>query len=62
MSVSPTSRASVATGISRTIAMISASNSSVNPDRGRAHGTATNLTPCSGQSTRGTLAVKCAWC
>src|ERR1700681_4315007 len=49
MSDSPIRPATVATGISLTIAMISASNSSVKPERSRAHGTATKRTLCSGQ-------------
>jgi hypothetical protein len=47
-------------GISPTIAITNASNNSVNPDRGRAHGTATSRTLCSGHSTRGTRAVRYA--
>ena len=36
----------------------SASNSAVNPDPGSDHGTASVLTPCSGQPTRGTSAAR----
>ncbi|CAN5672731.1 hypothetical protein BH24ACT15_BH24ACT15_36980 [soil metagenome] len=40
----------------------SASNSIVNPDPGRAHGSATSRTLCSGQRTRGTRACRNALC
>ena len=41
-------------------AITNASNSSVNPDRSLAHGTSTRWVLCSGQATRGTLAVRYA--
>ncbi len=40
----------------------SASNNSVNPDPGRAHGTLTYRTPCSGQRTPGSRACSNALC
>jgi hypothetical protein len=54
--------ASALTGISLTIATISASNNSVNPDRGLAHDSATCRTLRSGHATRGTRAVRYVWC
>lgn len=58
MSDSPTSPATALTGISLTSAITNASNSSVNPERSRAHGTSTCLTLCSAQRTLGTRAVR----
>ena len=51
-------RATTATGIACTIAMMSASNSSVKPLSGRAQGTATCLIPHRSQVTRGRRACR----
>src|SRR6266511_3781358 len=48
--------------MSVTRAMSRASNSRVNPESGRAQGTATWRTPWAGQLTRGTRACRYAWC
>src|SRR5215210_7232434 len=58
VSCSEISSPTAATGISETSAITSASNSSVKPEPGRAHATATRRTPCSGQRTRGTRATR----
>src|SRR5215210_657099 len=58
VSCSEISSPTAATGISETSAITSASNSSVKPEPGRAHATATRRTPCSGQRTRGTCATR----
>src|SRR5215469_7557276 len=62
VSCSPTRRAAAATGISLTRVMTIASNRSVKPEPGRAHGTLTSRTPQSGQSMRATRACRKAWC
>ena len=61
VSCSPVNLATWATGIAAAKVISNASNSSVNPDSGRAQLTATCRTPCSGQRTRGTFACKWAW-
>ncbi len=50
------------TGIALAKVNASASNSIVNPEPGRAHGTLTCRTPCSGQRTRGARACRNALC
>ena len=55
-------RAAARTGISRTSIRAACSNKSVNPLPSRAHGTVIRLTPCSGQTVRGILAVIMQWC
>src|SRR6516225_725818 len=62
VSCSPTRRAAAATGMPFTRVMTNASNRSVKPEPGRAHGTATRRTPWSGQSMRGIRACRKAWC
>src|SRR6516164_8324172 len=62
VSCSPTRRAAAATGIPLTRVMTNASNRSVKPEPGRAHGTATRRTPQLEQSMRGTRAWRKAWC
>jgi hypothetical protein len=54
--------ATLAIGIAAAKLSTSASNNSVNPDPGRAQGTLTCRTPCSGQRTRGSRACKNALC
>jgi hypothetical protein len=51
-------RATTATGMACTMAMINASNSSVKPMSSRAHGTVTCLIPQRLQVTRGTRACR----
>jgi hypothetical protein len=58
VSHSSTIRATTATGIAFTMAMTKASNSSVKPLSGRAHGTDTCLIPHPLQVTRGTRACR----
>src|SRR5215467_12807799 len=62
VSCSPTRRATAATGMSLTRVMTNASNRSVKPEPGRAHGTLTRRTPQSEQSMRATRACRKAWC
>src|SRR5215831_3231598 len=62
VSCSPTRRAAVATGMPLTRVITNASNSSVKPEPGRAHGTVTRRTPHLEQSMRATRACKKAWC
>src|SRR5215475_4121353 len=62
VSCSPTRRAAAATGMPLTRVMTNASNRSVKPDPGRAHGTLTRRTPQSEQSMRATRACRKAWC
>ena len=49
-------------GIALAKVTTNASNNIVNPEPGRAHGTVTSRTPCSGQHTRGTRACRNALC
>ena len=56
VSCSPTCSAMSATGWLFAGSTTIASDRSVNPLPGRAHGTVTVLTPCSGHATRGTEA------
>ena len=62
VSCSRTIPATVRTGIAAANCSSSASNSRVNPDPSRAHGTPTWRTPCSGQRTRGSRACRNALC
>ncbi len=58
----PMIRAAASTGISRASVIAACSNMSVKRLPTRAHGTRIRLTPWSGQSVRGTLAVMVQWC